>query len=167
MTEGFKSYTPTTILATLRVIETRPSERQSDILTTIRQSHIRISGVALPQQQHHCEPFLLVKGFSPKRPVSLMVRSESYHYAPFNLVTLRSRAITLMGFILTLITCSNPLLLKEHLVGEVGLEPTKPKGGRFTVSCNCHYATPPSRREFKVYHTHNLKTGNKVLNHKV
>lgn len=28
------------------------------------------------------------------------------------------------------------------LVLEVGLEPTKPKGGRFTVSCDCHYTIP-------------------------
>ena len=29
-----------------------------------------------------------------------------------------------------------------NLVLEVGLEPTKPKGGRFTVSCDCHYTIP-------------------------
>lgn len=29
-----------------------------------------------------------------------------------------------------------------YLVLEVGLEPTKPKGGRFTVSCDCHYTIP-------------------------
>ena len=28
------------------------------------------------------------------------------------------------------------------MVPEVGLEPTKPKGGRFTVSCDCHYTIP-------------------------
>ena len=28
------------------------------------------------------------------------------------------------------------------LVLEVGLEPTKPYGGRFTVSCDCHYTIP-------------------------
>ncbi len=28
------------------------------------------------------------------------------------------------------------------MVLEVGLEPTKPKGGRFTVSCDCHYTIP-------------------------
>ena len=28
------------------------------------------------------------------------------------------------------------------LVLEVGLEPTKPKGGRFTVSCDCRYTIP-------------------------
>lgn len=28
------------------------------------------------------------------------------------------------------------------LVPEVGLEPTKPYGGRFTVSCDCHYTIP-------------------------
>ena len=28
------------------------------------------------------------------------------------------------------------------VVLEVGLEPTKPKGGRFTVSCDCHYTIP-------------------------
>jgi hypothetical protein len=28
------------------------------------------------------------------------------------------------------------------VVLEVGLEPTKPYGGRFTVSCDCHYTIP-------------------------
>jgi hypothetical protein len=28
------------------------------------------------------------------------------------------------------------------LVLEVGLEPTEPYGGRFTVSCDCHYTIP-------------------------
>lgn len=28
------------------------------------------------------------------------------------------------------------------MVLEVGLEPTKPYGGRFTVSCDCHYTIP-------------------------
>ena len=28
------------------------------------------------------------------------------------------------------------------MVPEVGLEPTKPYGGRFTVSCDCHYTIP-------------------------
>jgi hypothetical protein len=32
--------------------------------------------------------------------------------------------------------------LNPYLVLEVGLEPTKPKGGRFTVSCDCHYTIP-------------------------
>ena len=33
--------------------------------------------------------------------------------------------------------------LKNYsLVLEVGLEPTKPYGGRFTVSCDCHYTIP-------------------------
>lgn len=27
------------------------------------------------------------------------------------------------------------------MVQQVGLEPTKPEGGRFTVSSNCRYAT--------------------------
>gem|GEM_PF-4547638 len=30
----------------------------------------------------------------------------------------------------------------SNLVLEVGLEPTKPYGGRFTVSCDCHYTIP-------------------------
>ena len=30
----------------------------------------------------------------------------------------------------------------QILVPEVGLEPTKPDGGRFTVSCDCHYTIP-------------------------
>lgn len=30
----------------------------------------------------------------------------------------------------------------SSLVLEVGLEPTKPYGGRFTVSCDCHYTIP-------------------------
>lgn len=29
------------------------------------------------------------------------------------------------------------------MVERVGLEPTKPKGERFTVSCNCRYTTEP------------------------
>ena len=28
------------------------------------------------------------------------------------------------------------------MVLEVGLEPTKPEGGRFTVSSDCHYTIP-------------------------
>ena len=36
---------------------------------------------------------------------------------------------------------------KINLVLEVGLEPTKPKGGRFTVSCDCHYTIPASNLE--------------------
>ena len=28
------------------------------------------------------------------------------------------------------------------MVLEVGLEPTEPYGGRFTVSCDCHYTIP-------------------------
>ena len=30
----------------------------------------------------------------------------------------------------------------SNLVLEEGLEPTKPYGGRFTVSCDCHYTIP-------------------------
>ena len=33
-------------------------------------------------------------------------------------------------------------LKNTFLVLEVGLEPTKPYGGRFTVSCDCHYTIP-------------------------
>ena len=29
------------------------------------------------------------------------------------------------------------------MVGRVGLEPTYPEGGGFTVPCNCRYATDP------------------------
>jgi hypothetical protein len=32
---------------------------------------------------------------------------------------------------------------KDSLVGKVGLAPTKPGGGRFTVSCNSYYTTYP------------------------
>ena len=31
-----------------------------------------------------------------------------------------------------------------HFVGEGGLEPPNSSEDRFTVCCNCHYATPPS-----------------------
>ena len=38
---------------------------------------------------------------------------------------------------------NNPTLCRVIiLVLEVGLEPTEPKGGRFTVSCDCHYTIP-------------------------
>lgn len=37
---------------------------------------------------------------------------------------------------------SDPLSYWCMFVGVVGLEPTKPEGERFTVSCNCRYATP-------------------------
>ncbi len=36
-----------------------------------------------------------------------------------------------------------PTELQAHMVGEVGLEPTKPLGKGFTVPRNCHYATRP------------------------
>ena len=32
-------------------------------------------------------------------------------------------------------------------VGEGGLEPPNGYPDRFTVCCNCHYATPPKRKE--------------------
>ena len=35
------------------------------------------------------------------------------------------------------------------LVLEVGLEPTEPKGGRFTVSCDCHYTIPAFGAAFR------------------
>ena len=37
-----------------------------------------------------------------------------------------------------------------YLVLEVGLEPTKPKGGRFTVSCDCHYTIPARGAAFRI-----------------
>ncbi len=37
---------------------------------------------------------------------------------------------------------SDNFLKNYSLVLEVGLEPTKPYGGRFTVSCDCHYTIP-------------------------
>ena len=37
-----------------------------------------------------------------------------------------------------------PNELLPHCVGEGGLEPPNSSEDRFTVWCNCHYATPPS-----------------------
>ena len=38
----------------------------------------------------------------------------------------------------------------SEMVLEVGLEPTKPKGGRFTVSCDCHYTIPAYGAAFRI-----------------
>ena len=34
---------------------------------------------------------------------------------------------------------------RDELVEADGLEPSMPEGGRFTVSCNSHYATLPNK----------------------
>ena len=41
------------------------------------------------------------------------------------------------------------LSYKLHVVGVVGLEPTKPKDGRFTVCSRCRWRTPQCRAEAK------------------
>ena len=40
-----------------------------------------------------------------------------------------------------------PLRQSWLLVGEGGLEPPNGFPDRFTVCCNCHYATPPEMNE--------------------
>ena len=47
--------------------------------------------------------------------------------------------------------------ISNIFVGVGGLEPPKPEGDRFTVCCNCHYATPPIKNVIEhcyVYHTY-------------
>ena len=41
------------------------------------------------------------------------------------------------------------LSYKLHIVGAVGLEPTKPKGSRFTVCSRCRWRTPQCHAEAK------------------
>ena len=43
------------------------------------------------------------------------------------------------------------------MVLEVGLEPTEPYGGRFTVSCDCHYTIPARLDITTMYHYYILE----------